>query len=466
MKNRLRSLFRSDDFVPTMEVFPSIDTSRIASEMKLMSEGDARGKKDQPSADAQQFDHIETGVIERVEELRRKGLENYETNRRVYNERLARAGQASKEIEIAAGTARNDFGSQVQHSLSQIETSRERLLETFNWRNRFREIHKIEHPIRDFHGWVSLVSLSIIFIVSEAAINSYLFSKGNEFGLLGGMIAAVIVSLVNVGLATFLGFFSRYMNHSKLLKKLLGVASTLVWIFVMVSLNLAVAHFRDSLEIGVEWQQAAKNAIVSFREAPVQLNGIESWLLLALGIFISCIAFWKGTTAEDSYPGYYQVQLALDRARAEYEHALADALDDLEKRRNDAIDDLQEASEDVRHGIGEAIDALFGQSALDNHLETFLEQCELKCSHLIAIYRDANMAARREPAPPSFSKSYAFAKFKPSPIDLSRKADAEKETAKVRKTVDVAIKDIFDRFDEARIEFRTTPEVQATRKEA
>ncbi|HRK67042.1 MAG TPA: hypothetical protein PKY73_05770, partial [Hyphomonas sp.] len=82
MFERLRSVFRADDFVPTSAVFPSIDSEKIAKEMKLEELGKARGKENQPSADAKEFDHVETGVIERIEELRRRGLENFETNRR------------------------------------------------------------------------------------------------------------------------------------------------------------------------------------------------------------------------------------------------------------------------------------------------------------------------------------------------------------------------------------------------
>jgi hypothetical protein len=93
--DRLKSVFASSDFVPTSAVFPSIDSEKTARDLKLEDHGKSRGLANQPPSEAKDFDHIETGVIERIEELRRKGLENYETNRRVYNERLTRAGQAS-----------------------------------------------------------------------------------------------------------------------------------------------------------------------------------------------------------------------------------------------------------------------------------------------------------------------------------------------------------------------------------
>ena len=209
MLARLKSIFRSDAFVPSMSVFPSIDTATLASTLKLEEQGRARGRQNQPPADATGFDHIETGTIEKIEELRRKGLENYENNRRVYNERLARAGQASKEVDIAAGAARNDFGALVQVWRSRIVAVRERLNESYNWRNRYRQIHRLERPAHEFSGWANVLFLALILIVLEAGMNSYLFSKGNEFGLLGGLLVAVIVSLVNVGFSVLLGYLAR-----------------------------------------------------------------------------------------------------------------------------------------------------------------------------------------------------------------------------------------------------------------
>ena len=466
MKNRLMAIFRSDDFIPTMAVFPSIDATKIAVELDLAETGKSRGLENQPPSSSKQFDHIETSVIERIEELRRKGLENYETNRRVYNERLARAGQASKEVEITAGSARNDFGKVVQEWKSRIESPRERLNETFVWRKRFREIHRLERPAKVFEGWIKVFAIALILIGLEAVFNSYLFSKGNEFGLLGGLLAAVIVSLVNVGMSAFLGYLARYIHHRNWILKLGGICAVTLWIGFAASMNLAVAHFRDGLEQGLEWSRAAMGAVPHLLSSPFDLVSIESWFLIGIGALISMLSFRKGWHTDDPYPGYGRVDRALEEARAEYEGALELALTELKVRRDQAIEDLQAANEEVRRGIGEAIDALFGQSALGSHLKTFLEQCDVKCAHLLAIYRDANIAVRTEPKPGSFDRAHIFGAFKPEPVDSSRKKAAEAEAAKVAATVETATRAIFDLFDAARREFAVTAEAQRPSNDA
>ncbi|WP_299364399.1 hypothetical protein [uncultured Paracoccus sp.] len=240
MLARIRHLFRSDAYIPSAAVFPSIDAQLISRTLRLEEVGKTRGQQNQPAPNATGFDHVESGIIAEIEELRRKGLDNYETNRRIYNERLARAGQASKEVAIAAGQARNDFAATAHQWQSQIVAARERLNESYRWRNRFREIHGLERPAVNFIGWTNVIAMAVILIVLEAALNSYLFSKGNEFGLLGGLFAAVIVSLVNVSGSLLLGYLSRYMRHRLFLAKISGLLVLAIWFAFAAALNLGV----------------------------------------------------------------------------------------------------------------------------------------------------------------------------------------------------------------------------------
>jgi hypothetical protein len=226
-------------------------------------------------------------------------------------------------------------------------------------------------------------------------------------------------------------------------------------------MNLGVAHFRDGLEEGVAWRQAAEEAVPALLTQPLELASIESWLLALIGVLISVLAFRKGWHTDDPHPGYGRVERAVKVARDQYVTELDLALDDLAKTRDGAIADLQDANEQVRQGIGEAIDTLFGQSTLGAHLQTFLDQCDVKVAHLLAVYRDANRAARSTPAPKSFDKAFKFSPFKLQPIETARRENAEAEAAKVTATVEAAVRDIFTQFDEARKAFDVARVVQA-----
>jgi len=302
--------------------------------------------------------------------------------------------------------------------------------------------------------------LAIVLIVIEAGINAYLFSQGNEFGLLGGLLAAVIVSIVNVGCSAMLGYLTRYINKRNWLLKLGGLVFALIWLAFAAVMNLGVAHFRDGLEAGTPWRAAAESAVPSLLEAPLRLASIESWLLVGIGLLISTLAFRKGWHTDDPYPGYGRVERSLEDARNAYANALDSTLENLASQRDEAIAELRDASEQVRQGISEAVDTLFGHSTLGAHLRSFLDQCDVKVAHLLAVYRDANRSARTEAAPKSFDKPFKFPAFKAAPVDMSRRESAEAEAAKVTASVEAAVRDIFDQFDAARLAFDVTRVVQ------
>ncbi|HET9069849.1 MAG TPA: hypothetical protein VFN28_14490, partial [Amaricoccus sp.] len=80
----LRDFFRSDAFVPTAAVFPPIDADRLAADLSLVKEGQARGARSSPRADEDALDAIEARIVERVGDLRRKGIDTYAENIKVY----------------------------------------------------------------------------------------------------------------------------------------------------------------------------------------------------------------------------------------------------------------------------------------------------------------------------------------------------------------------------------------------
>ncbi|MDO5759258.1 MAG: phage holin family protein [Rhodobacterales bacterium] len=463
MLESLKKLFRPDDVIASLSVFPEIDDAKIANELDLEGVGRARGSQSQPAQGATTADHVETAVRARIESLRRNGLERYEGNRTIYNERLARAGQARKEVDIVAGDTRADFLAEVKIRKAKMTSSIERLKESYDYRVSFRRKYNLDRPARQFEGWFRFILVAVIFIVIECFLNAYLFSGMNEQGLLGGLFQALIISLVNVVGSVMLGFFACGLNHTHPIRKLGGLVALVLWFALAVALNLAVAHFRDLLEGSVAWRDALTLAVVNVKANPLGLASLESWVLFAIGFMISALSFLKGWHAHDPFPGYAAVEKALDDARLTYEADLVDAIDELSEKRREAIDKLKDADQQVRDGISSAIDALFGRTALDAHLQAFLEQCDMKLAHLLAIYRDANRAARPLPEPASFSQTLGFTPFAPTQIEISRKHGAEAEVERVSATVDAAIREIFQTFTEAVEAFHQLEEVQRGR---
>lgn len=450
MISKLKEIFRSDEFISSSVVFPNIDQERLAKDLGLAAKGTARGKEGFPESPSLKLDHIELGAISRVEELRRKGLENFETNRRVYSERLNSSVSARMLVETEANDAKARFAEEVTQWRALMVTPRERVQESYAWRTRFRELnHLHKRPAKPATAWANIIGLSLLLIVLESAGNAYLFSSNNPLGILGGLIAAFLVSFANVSLSTIMGMGVRYINMKgflNLLKKFFGLLFALAWVVFALGYNAAIAHFRDAVESTLDWREAGEMAITTLIENPVALNTIESYVLFLLGLFISIVALLKGYHSSDPCPGYSKVAQDVIDARNDYIANLEESIEKLAEHRNDAVDALHEARDEVERQVRDSVDALYGQKALQSNLFPFLEQCNIAANYLLSIYRDANKASRSEDAPAYFQQEYKFETFTSPVADDEHRIIAEKQAREVSLLVESSVKDIFTVF--------------------
>ncbi len=363
MLKTLTDIFRSDEFLPSSSIFPDIDKDRLVKDLDLQEAGARRGKASQPPEDAETLDHVELKAVARVENLRRRGLENFETNRRVYSERLNKAGSARMLVETEASDSKAKFIEEVTKWKSMMVTPRERVQETFKWRRRFREINKLERPAKKASALVSVIGIAFVMVIIESGGNAYLFAQKNPLGMLGGLMAAFLVSVGNVMISTLFGMGARYVNcrgFVNLHKIFAGTVFILLWVGFALGYNLAVAHFRDAVEQIGEWRDAGQVAIQTLIASPIGLTTMESYVLALIGLLISITAFLKGYNSSDPYPGYSKVAHDVLAAREAYVDSLEDSIEILAEHRNDAVNALRAANDEVHRNINDSVDALYG----------------------------------------------------------------------------------------------------------
>ena len=450
---KLKEIFRSDEFINAAVVFPNINKDRIVKELDLAAEGKNRGGNGQPETSSKKLDHIELKTISRVEELRRKGLENFETNRRVYSERLNSSVSARMLVETEANDAKARFAEEVTRWRALMVTPREDVQETFRWRTRFRELNRLyNRPAKEAVSLANIIGISLLMILLESAGNAYLFSQNNPLGILGGLIAAFLVSFGNVSMSTIMGMGVRYINMNgfrNLLKKFFGLLFVLAWVAFALSYNAAVAHFRDAVETTLEWRVAGEMAITTLLANPVGLNTMESYVLFLLGFFISVIALLKGYHSSDPCPGYSKVAQDVINARERYIKNLEESIETLAEHRNEAVEALHQARDEVERQVRDSVDALYGQKALQSNLYPFLEQCDITANYLLSVYRDANKAARPDEPPVYFQQEYHFEVFASPTADDEQRIKAEKQARDVSLLVEGSVKEIFEVFHRA-----------------
>ena len=326
-------------------------------------------------------------------DLRRRGLDSYGENVRVYDARLARAVDAREAVEMAASKARSDFQAAVAVWQARMATPAANIELAKGAFARFRAEHGVGHvAVRaDLLSWIFV---ALLVIALESAANAFLFRAVMSTGWAGGMIIAAAISASNVAIAALGTYFGRNLNHRRWYWKLFGLAAAVIGIGLCLGFNLGVAHLRDALERGLELEAALTQSWASLWRTPLALASFLSALLMLVGVVAAIVVGLKTYHAIDPYPGYPAIFATVTRARDAYAENLDRAIADLDASRDGAIADLRDANQEMRLWIREAVDALYGQSSLRSELDRFLAHCDDKANTLLAVYRDANRAAR------------------------------------------------------------------------
>lgn len=296
---------------------------------------------------------------------------------------------------------------------------------------RYLRHFQLEHGLKDRAASPrpSLVwhfSLVCAFAVIEWVALSVFYAEGSDFGLLGGVLMAAALSLVNIVLAVVAGVVAHNINHRHTLRKLGGVFAVFALTVLFLFATAFAAQYRNAVqEIAAQQTQVSPSTFLEQMKAGAPMpaaddqwrasklaweqfrrdlffNDVISWLLVILALVFGVIAFWKGYRVDDPYPGYGQVARKYEQAKAAYEHE--------RKRYTDAVDatftkagrNQQELLRAVRRDIeyfqdlarrSETEVARFGHQA---------RELAEACSNIVFRYRDLNRQVATSPAPAYF----------------------------------------------------------------
>ena len=450
-----------DRFDPTTAVFPPINVNKIADDLQLRRIGSDRGTKDLPGPEDGGLDSVEHRVIDAIDALRHRGLDHYQEHQKAYAERLVRASESRVEVETIAGDAEIDFQAEVKIWNAVMANQRKMVSVAGTALERFYERNRIEGAAQDGSGWPKFLGLAAFLLVIESFGNGLLFREASMQGLLGGFVIAVAISVLNVGFASLTGILARGFHHVRWLRKLLALIAVSGIGALICAVNLAAAHFRDAATVNQErMEAAARTALLDLLEAPHVLDSLQSWLLVGLGLLIAIVAGWKAHGIDDPYPGFGRVWRQMTDARIGYAVELENAVDHLVAARDNAVGRLREESDAARGRIEEAIDSLAGQGSLRGRLGLFLEQCDQRANHLLAIYRDANRAARTADPPAHFAERFTFAPFVADQIDGGAMETARREQEEIARIISSAIDKIFGGAKKAIASYPETHELE------
>lgn len=400
---------------PTLQTFNDIDVQRLEREMDLKQRGAARGQDNLPATASVALEATEHEIVEQIGAAQKAAYDELQAQLATFHERLtdldfeARFGAIS---EVAQGGLA-DLKAEQQMALDDLHVLRKDLTIAESWLDDFRKQNRIKR-LADRKSALGLtVKLLVIalLVVGEIVANGYFLSSGNELGLVGGIVEALLFAVLNVGVAVFVAVvLLPNLYHRNFFRKAFGFLSLLGFFAWAAALNLGLAHYREvagTREPTAQFASQARDAVMErLQTRPLELDQFESWLLFAIGVLFALVALIDGLSLVDKYPGYRKASETARRAQEEYASERRAKIQDLSEKRQDYQDAVSELRLDISKRRTEHNSILAHRLRMLNLFQEHQTQLEKAGGQLLRTYRDANVAARTAPPPAYFDQPF------------------------------------------------------------
>ena len=278
-----------------------------------------------------------------------------------------------------------------------------------------------------------LLQLGILLtlVLGESLANMYFFALGSDFGLLGGLIQALSISLVNVGLAVLVGIFAlRNLHHVDGWRR--GAAGLGFGLFVALALtlNLLVGHYRDLFTLDSE--AALLQLLPRARTAPLELTP-HSLLLLVIGLAAAALGLAKGYTLDDRYPGYGHADRRYREAEQRWLGLVAALRPRIFEALEQALRGCEQALGGARARVAQLSGAVLEMEDTARRFASGVEAIESECHRMLRAFREENAHVRTTP-PPAYFEDYP--RFETT-LSLPPSADFERRVEKLRQQLQV-----------------------------
>ena len=405
-------------FDHSLERFPQINVRTAARRLRLAKKGTEDGAKNIPDRTQTTLTYAEREAIQEVNRLRNDAINNFDIEISTYQSRIADARSDSSDIELQIANAVVNLQLHEDRERNYLEILRDRVEGMQDKIEAFKKKHRIIGPPRDKHPiWLTVPLIGIVFAI-ESALNGFFFAERHEFGQIGGITLAALISAINIFCGLSAGSFTLYINRKGFFNKISGIFSISIGLVAALAFNFMIAHFRDVLG-GNDWDSALYLAISKLWDNPIGLESVISVIVLLMGFAVAFLAFLKGLVQGDPVPGYNRLWNDYERANEEYAHRYEAASKMLDEGFQEQKRLLKEEVEERREYLRSAVDAYRSKSSIKNNFSLLVDETENAANQLLRVYREANIGSRSEPAPAYFDSDYIYDRSDISPPDVS-----------------------------------------------
>ena len=438
----------------------SLDIEKLKKELNVLRDATERGssRPPQPASNEKELDEPQQKIINCFGKIlgeAKKGAEENIKRRKRDLEELEIKIENSR-IETIKEKANNKIGLVFSQHKDSLEKSFRELVEGAREFRKFKNNNFInrdaDYPDSQIFHWAIIISMVVI----ESVLNSYFFSQASTFGIIGGIFQALLVSLVNVGIALVVGkYLFPWKNKVDMEGEkpyLTTVTVSMVFIIAIIILfNLTLAHYREV--IGNDPVDAILRAVPNLLESPFGIKNVDAWMLFLVGNLFAFLAFTKSYRSDDIYPKYGDEDRKIKLLVKNYENKV----EVINKELIEVIDQHERMIEDNKYEFRKNINSYRSQiTSCEKSYKDFsdeLRDIEKACNQLLTAYRERNRYIRgvENPVPTYFDKEYNYgenfttiAEVDLTSQKLKSKEYDESDYPEVNKRADDASKSLID----------------------
>lgn len=389
--------------------FPAIDTDGMIKRMRLKQRAKDQSQGNLPAADSEGFDAVEQDIVNEIMSEGKTQFNAYISHQKTYADRANDAGilaLVANLRSIAAG-ASTDFERQTLSGTNELYARRREVIDTERELQRFRKRHKLERTTRDVDSRTFKVGVLILILAVESILNGFFLSKGNVFGLVGGVFEALLIASLNVFVSAAVGrFVVPWLSYRSWGARVVAAFGVLAYLAAVISFNLAVAHYRNAVA-----SDPFGASIVAYRTLlanPLGIADVQSWSLFLFGLSFSFIAAYDGLRMDDPYPGYGHRMRQNRVALEDYNDLTDDLLNELEDIKKSAELKMDEIARQLETRRGEFGYVVVKSQALTIEMKDHFAHLESAANTLLRYYRDENRKARTLPSPARFDTPWVY----------------------------------------------------------
>jgi len=367
----------------------------------IVSRARAQGRLNLPASSESLLDEVQTTLVGRFESEHRALADECAEVIRLNAVRFTSVadqlgGPAELTVLVEKSMAQVEEHLAQDHSLGALHR---RALERLRDLRALMDLHSVDREAHYPHSYPLHFGLVAIIGTVELFANTIYFAPGNERGVTGGFLQALVVTVCTLAIGLGTGYFGlRGLVAGAGVRRTLAGLGTAAAAFAAVVFNVVTAHYRDLAALA---EVAPGTVLHATLHDPLGLS-YSSLTLVALGILTFAFAVWKGYESDDPIAGYGPCHRHLIAAqgdlRGEMEDLLGRMLGELEKLQGTCDSTVEDAAIDIQE-LAKLLASIRGDYERYQRGRADLES---DCTTMLRTYRCTNERVRSTRAPRYF----------------------------------------------------------------